>query len=86
MREIIGESVSVVSLYDHRRRRFTPKKLSWNGREYPLTREGFHHPVREGRRLYHIFSMSDGATSFRLKLDSETLIWTLEEISDGLSD
>jgi hypothetical protein len=43
-----------------------------------------HHTIREGRTLFHIFSVSSQDLFFRLKLDTDNLFWTLEEIADGL--
>ena len=50
-----------------------------------ITKLGFHHTVRVGRVLHHIFSVATESMFFRLNLDTETLSWTLEEVSDGLA-
>ena len=83
MKEEIHEPVSVVAAYNHQTNRFRPKRLRWGGRDIELTQSGFCHPLREGNKLLHIFSMSDGSTAFRLRFDTETLQWELEEVSDG---
>ncbi len=62
--------------------RVIPHRLRWRGRTIRLTKLGLYHPVRDGRCLYHIFSVSDGATDYRLRLDTETLHWCPEETSD----
>lgn len=82
----ISAPVSVQLVYDHRKHTVTPKKLLWDGREHWLTKVGLHHTYREGRTLYHIYSVSSDHLFFRLKLDTDTLFWTLEEIADGLSN
>jgi hypothetical protein len=86
MRESVQEKVSVVLVYDRARGKALPARLRWNGREYTVDEVGFHHPVREGRALHHVFSVTAGGTFFRLDLDAETLHWTLTEVSDGLPD
>lgn len=73
--EEIYEQVSVNLLNS------TPKVLFWRGRDYVL-QMGFHHTTREGRTLCHVFSVTDGNTFFKLKLDTETLNWKLLEV-DG---
>jgi len=83
--QAVGEKVSVIASCSQPSGRVVPHRLRWCGRTITLTKLGLHHPVREGRRLYHVFSVSDGTTDYRLKLETETLHWVLEEISDGLA-
>ena len=85
MNEMINEKVSVVSVYDRSAGITMPKKIKWQGRVYPIEKLGYHHKVREGRKLLHIFSVCNDALAFRLRLDTETLGWTLEEVSDGFA-
>jgi hypothetical protein len=56
------------------------------GKEYDVTELGMHYPQRIGRVMHHIFSVTAGNLFFRLNLNTETLQWIIEEISDGLSD
>ena len=60
-----------------------PWVVYWRGRRYTITKIGLHHIVREGRVLFHIFSVTDGTTFFRLRFDTETLGWKLLEVEDG---
>lgn len=78
----ISAPVSVVSHYNHRVRRFQPVIVSWDGRDYPIIKIGLHHTYRQGRTLYHIFSVSSRDLFFRLNFNTDTLNWTLEEIAD----
>ena len=80
----LDESVSVSLAFDHVKHRVYPKWIVWDGRLYPVVKIGFHHTVREGRALYHIFSVASKSLFFRLSLNTENLHWRLEEISDGL--
>lgn len=57
-----------------------PTSLYWRGRRYVITKVGLHHITREGRTMLHIFSVTDGTTSFKLEFNSETLSWKLLEI------
>jgi len=88
MIEKVHEEIDVLVLYRRggSRRRGAPQKFSWRGRVIGIQNIDMHHTVREGRHLYHVFSVSDGTRYFRLKFNSENLAWTLEEFSDGLAD
>lgn len=83
MAETINESVSVALWSNHTTNKILPYSLYWHGRRYQITTVGLHHTVREGRVLYHIFSVTDGTTFFKLRLDSETLGWKLLEVEHG---
>ena len=85
MPETINEPVSVTLWSNHTTRKVLPYSLYWHGRKYSITTVGLHHTVWEGRRLFHIFSVSDGNTFFKLVMDSETLAWKLIEV-DSQSD
>ncbi len=83
MNEIINEKVSVISKYDKTRGTFLPVKLQWQGKVRLITQIGFHHTKRQGRKLIHIFSVTDTSLCYYLSLDTETLHWILLEVSDG---
>ena len=80
MAEIIDESVSVNLLSNHIKGTAAPSSLYWRGRRYTLSQMGFHHTMRDGRTLIHVYSMTDGTTFFKLQFDTETLSWKLLEI------
>lgn len=86
MQEVIQEKVSVVTIYNCATGLVMPKKIKWQTRVYEIISIGYHHKVKEGKKLFHIFSASSKNLAFRLKLDTDTLHWTLEEISDGLAN
>ncbi|MCL4364576.1 hypothetical protein M1328_05060 [Patescibacteria group bacterium] len=83
MLEKVFEKVSVLSLYNHEKNRFIPYKMRWRLRDYFIKRLAYHHKIREGRNLFHIFYVSDGNLDFKIRFDAESLNWILEEISDG---
>lgn len=62
----------------------SPKWVKWKNKVYKIEKVGLHHTFREGRVLYHIFSVATKTLFMKLKLDTETLNWKLEEISDGI--
>ncbi len=87
MREKIDEEVSVVMSYSARRRAALPYLISWQNRDYYVGKIGYHHTVKDGNTLHHIFELTDKENSlwFRLNFDTSNLHWTLEAVSDGLA-
>ena len=83
MSEVIDESVSVLFLSNHLKHTTSPSVLYWRGRRYAIVKVGLHHTQHDGRVLCHIFSVTDGTTAFKLRLDTETLGWKLLEIEAG---
>lgn len=74
--------VSVVAVFDHKKRSFVPKKVLFEGREHLIEKIGFHHTFRDGRVLNHVFSVASSSTFFRLVFDTENLTWRVTEIGD----
>jgi hypothetical protein len=77
---LINESVSVDLLSNHIKGFAIPWTFEWRGRRYRTNKVGLHHTERIGRTLYHIFSVTDGTSFFKLKFDTETLNWKLIEV------
>jgi hypothetical protein len=63
-----------------------PLSLTWAHQDYSIIQVGLHHTYLKGQALQHIYSVVAGDLFFRLRLDTTTLHWTLEEVSDGLPD
>lgn len=85
MLENVDEKVSVIATCEPITLRLIPAKIRWRGRVYDVSEIGFRHPVRDGRQMHHVFEVTDGSLAFRLKLDTESLQWTLEKVTDGLA-
>jgi hypothetical protein len=77
MTEVINERVKV-GMSD------TPKWVKWKNRVYEIEKIGLHYNLREGRTLYHIYSVSTKTLAMKLRLDTETLNWRLMEVSNGI--
>ena len=86
MIEKVSVPVSVSLTFDSTKRIVFPKWLVWNGRTYPILKVGLHHTFRQGRTLFHVFSVVSKTLFFRLVFNTDNLHWRLEEISDGLPD
>ena len=85
MREKINEEVSVVMYYSAKQRAAQPHTISWRNQEYRVGKIGYHHTVRDGQTLHHIFELVDKqeAVWFRLDFDTSNLHWKLEAVHDG---
>jgi hypothetical protein len=82
MGQKVNESVSVSLVFDGRKRKNTISKIMWRNRIYKIRKQGLHHTYKRGSRLFHVFSVAGEVLSFRLILDSHSLVWKLEEIYD----
>ena len=80
MPESINESVSVDLLSNSLQGKAYPWVVHWHGRRYSIRQIGLHYTERIGRTLFHVFSVSDGTTFFKLRFDTENLGWKLVEI------
>lgn len=60
-----------------------PAKMRWRGREITFAELGLRHPTAKGRRMVHVFDMSDRASDYRLEFDAEALSWTLVSILES---
>lgn len=86
---LINERVEVIVLFRRNinsSRLCFPAKMKWRGKEILFSELGLRHPTRKGRRMIHIFDMSDGQSDYRLEFDAESLTWTLIAIMELKND
>lgn len=83
---IVNERVDVVVTYrkegDINTLAF-PAKMIYQNQEIIFTKLGMRHPTEQGRRMIHVFDMSDDTNDYRLEFDAERLIWTLVSVIPG---
>ena len=60
-----------------------PHKMRYKNQEIIFNELGMRHPTSKGKRMIHVFDMSDGVNDYRLELDAEGLTWTLTAILEG---
>ena len=86
MREKINEEVSVVMYYSSNKKVALPHLIHWQNKDYAVGKVGYHHAVKEGATLHHIYELVDSDENlwFRLSLNTSNLHWKLEAVSDGL--
>ncbi len=82
----INQKVEVIVRFGTKGQKATmafPVKMRWGHKEIAFTELGLRHPTAQGKRMIHVFDMSDGANDYRLEFDAETLTWTLVSILGG---
>jgi hypothetical protein len=57
-----------------------PYKMKHAGKDIIFTELGLRHPTTKGKRMVHIFDMSDGVSDYRLEFDAERLTWVLVSV------
>ncbi len=83
MLEQLNERITVLAVYDSVQAKVMPRKFKWQGRTVVVKEVGYYHRRRLGRMTEHVFDVTDGGTAYRLVCNGDTLLWMLEEISDG---
>lgn len=83
----INERVDVIAVYGAsgaERLVCIPKKMKYRGQEITFTTLGLRHPTAKGKRMIHVFDMSDGTNDYRLEFDAERLTWELVSMVAGV--
>jgi hypothetical protein len=60
-----------------------PCKMRYKNIEIVITEIGMRHPTKAGRRMIHVFDVTDGVNDYRIEFDAEALSWTLMGIMYG---
>jgi len=60
-----------------------PIKMKFRSQEIELVELGLHHATSAGKRMIHVFDMSDGINDYRLEFDAEDLAWKLVTMIEG---
>jgi hypothetical protein len=82
----INERVDVIATYNRRgdvSSLCVPCKMRWRGKVVDLVELALRHPTVAGKRMIHVFHVSDGANGYRLEFDAEALTWTLVCLISG---
>lgn len=82
----INERVEVIALHKKSGDISTnclPWKMRYQNRDILFTKLCLRHPTSQGKRMVHVFDMTDGTNDYRLEFDAESLIWTLAAIVEG---
>jgi len=75
----IGETISVVALFGLPYK-IRPVRFKWNGRLFEVKEITYAWQTREGQRKIYHFSVSDGKTLYELSFNTDSLLWSLENL------
>ena len=79
----LNEKIAVIAVFSSGLNQCRPIKFKrLNGREIEVTEIGLRHPNTQGKRMIHIFDVTDGGTDYRLEFDAERLVWHLTREAD----
>lgn len=79
----LNERVKVAAIFGDGLNPCRPIKFKRDsGREVVITEIGLRHPSIKGKRMIHIFDVTDGQADYRLEFDAERLVWFLTREAD----
>ena len=79
----LNERIKVVAVFGEGLNPCRPLRFKRsNGREIDITEIGLRHPNMQGKRMMHIFDVTDGQADYRIELDAERLTWNLTREAD----
>lgn len=82
----INQAVDVVVIYRHGGADSAmPYTMRYGGRDIRFTHLGMRHPTARGKRMIHVFDVSDGSNDYRLEHDAERLTWKLVAMIPGVA-
>lgn len=74
----LDEQIDVVAVFRPGRTMCEPIRFRRsNGRTIDITEIGLRHPTTQGKRMLHLFDVTDGGADYRLEFDAEHLTWRL---------
>lgn len=79
----LNEKITVIAIFGDGLNPCRPIKFRRsNGREIEITEIGLRHPRAQGKRMLHIFDVTDGGADYRIEFDAERLTWRLTREAD----
>lgn len=83
MYEIVNQPIDMIAIFGKEFNDIKPFKFKWNNKDFIVTKIGYKHKVREGRKIVHVFSVTDGTNFFELRFDADDVAWKLGRTWDG---
>ena len=84
---VINERIDVITLYRHggdAQGFCVPVRMRWRDKDITLTELALRHPTIAGKRMIHVFHVSDGVNNYRIEFDAERLTWQLVAVLPDL--
>ena len=82
----INQRVSVITTYYDKgdvSKASMPCKMRYGGQDITFTELSLRHPTVKGKRMIHVYHVSDGLNGYRLEFDAERLTWILVSMISG---
>jgi hypothetical protein len=81
----VNQEVTISSVYFKNKDELEtyPKQMIYDGHTYTFANSGWRYLVYKGQEIVRIFSVTDGKTNFRLKLEPSKHRWTLIDIKSS---
>ncbi len=76
----VNETVDTYVIYKKGMAHPLIRAFRWGGRRYDVTAINLVHPEREGNTLYLCYAVSCGRDQFRLRLNTNRSLWTIDAI------
>jgi hypothetical protein len=73
------ESIDVIATFTTKG--LVPHVIKWGKHRYKITTVNLVHAIKDGAVRIYFFSVSDGANSWKLGFNTETLKWWIEDAS-----
>ena len=83
MYELINEPIDVIAVFGKGYQDIKPYKFRWADKDYLISKIGYKHKVKEGNKIIHVFSLTDGMNFFELRFDANEVAWMLGRTWDG---
>jgi hypothetical protein len=77
MHQELNDPIQVAVIFSNSQLR--PVKFVWRQREYKIDQVNLSYNRFDGRSKIYYFAVSDGANYFKLRFDSNSLVWSLIE-------
>lgn len=71
------ESIDVIATFT--KEGIFPRIIKWGTNRYKILKVNLIHPIKDGSVRIYFFSVSDGANSWKLGFNTETLKWWVED-------
>ena len=71
------ETVDVIAIFT--KEGISPRVIRWGRQRYKILQVNLSHSIRDGAVRIYFFSVSDGANSWKLGFNTESLKWWIED-------
>lgn len=78
-----AKNLSVATIFGNAYKAVRPFRIRWENKEYTIKAVGYRHHYREGARIIHVFSATDGLNFFELLFEAADVRWMLGQLKNN---